>query len=228
MDKQFNIWCCNPFDRQGHSTARKGLRSVTELMVLKVPGLIVGSKICADCRLKIYSMSDVHGVSSVSSEEEVILNPASPIAGTSGHQHAASAEYEKSYIVSQLNPGLVAIGTSPISARKLEDPNYINIKKQKVSDALERTLGTPTLISEDPEIMKENSTHFEELISQLKEKFNSTDDRSLRVQILTLLPLTWSRTKIVAEFGATDRMVRMAKELVVKSGVMSSPRFMKK
>ena len=35
-----------------------------------------------------------------------------------------------------------------------------------------------------------------EMIKQLKEKFNETEEKSVKVQILTLLPMSWTIKKI--------------------------------
>ena len=59
-----------------------------------------------------------------------------------------------------------------------------------------------------------------EIIQQLKEKFHA---RSVKIQILTILPKSWSIEKIQAEFGASNFMVRKAKQLVKDKRVLSSP-----
>ena len=41
-----------------------------------------------------------------------------------------------------------------------------------------------------------------EIIEQLKEKFHAVPERSVKIQILTILPNTWSIEKIQEEFGA--------------------------
>jgi hypothetical protein len=41
---------------------------------------------------------------------------------------------------------------------------------------------------------------FNEMISQLKEKFNNTDSRSEKLKILTVLPKRWGICRIVKEF----------------------------
>ena len=43
---------------------------------------------------------------------------------------------------------------------------------------------------------------------QLKEKFSTTTERSVKVQILTILPMSWSIEKVQTEFGASNFMVR--------------------
>ena len=61
-----------------------------------------------------------------------------------------------------------------------------------------------------------------EIIKQLKEKF-STVKRSEKIQILTVLPKSWSIRRVQEEFGVSDFMARKAKQLVREKGVMSTP-----
>ena len=62
-----------------------------------------------------------------------------------------------------------------------------------------------------------------EIITQLKEKLHSTDERSEKVKILTVLPKSWCVRKIVKEFGASNYVARQAKKLVLEKGFHSSP-----
>lgn len=61
------------------------------------------------------------------------------------------------------------------------------------------------------------------MISQLKEKFQETNSSSVKVQILTLLPKTWSIRKIQEEFGVTYYMARKSKILVEEQGILATP-----
>lgn len=46
-----------------------------------------------------------------------------------------------------------------------------------------------------------------EIIRQLKDKFQETTVRSEKVQVLTVLPKSWSIRRIEEEFGASNYMV---------------------
>ena len=61
-----------------------------------------------------------------------------------------------------------------------------------------------------------------EIIAQLKERF-STAKRSEKVQILTVLPQSWSIRKIQSEFGAPNFTVRKAKALFAANGILATP-----
>ena len=58
-----------------------------------------------------------------------------------------------------------------------------------------------------------------EILQQLKEKFHSTAESSVKEQILTILSKSWSISKIQAEFGATNFMAWKAKQLVKDKGI---------
>ena len=65
---------------------------------------------------------------------------------------------------------------------------------------------------------------YEEMIVQLKEKFNSpTADRNDKITVLSVLPKSWSVNKVVAEFNAPTYMVRQVKSLVNEQGILSTP-----
>ena len=53
-----------------------------------------------------------------------------------------------------------------------------------------------------------------EMIQQLKEKFRSTAQRSEQLQILTVLPKSWSLKRIQQEFLVSNYMARKSKDLV--------------
>ena len=62
-----------------------------------------------------------------------------------------------------------------------------------------------------------------EIMVQLKEKFHLSTDRSQKVQILTVLPKSWSTRKVEEEFAVSNYMARKAKNLVKDQGILSSP-----
>ncbi len=67
--------------------------------------------------------------------------------------------------------------------------------------------------------IEEKLTAGDEIIAQLKEKY-ATAQRSEKVQILSIVPKSWSIRKIQIEFGASNFMVRKAKQLVREKGIM--------
>lgn len=64
---------------------------------------------------------------------------------------------------------------------------------------------------------------FDEMIFQMKEKFNLTKSRSEKVQILTVLPKSWKVRQIAREFGTSRHTAKLAKDLVNEKGILSHP-----
>ena len=62
-----------------------------------------------------------------------------------------------------------------------------------------------------------------EMIAQLKEKFQSSGSRSEKLQVLTVLPKSWTVQKVQEEFGASNYMIRKAKALVREQGILALP-----
>ena len=61
------------------------------------------------------------------------------------------------------------------------------------------------------------------MVQQLKIKFHETEEKRVMVQILTLLPMSWSIKRIENEFKASNYMVRKAKSLVKSGGILYTP-----
>ena len=91
---------------------------------------------------------------------------------------------------------------------------YPKEKLREVSRAMEKKLLPEGESSDSDE---------SEMIAQLKEKFESTSKRSEKVLLLTVFPKSWTIRKVQEEFGTSNYMVRIAKELVKQKGVLSTP-----
>ena len=62
---------------------------------------------------------------------------------------------------------------------------------------------------------------FDEMIVQLKDKFNSSvDDRECQIKVLSVLPKSGSVNKVVQEFDAPLYMVKQMKALVKDQGIL--------
>ena len=116
-------------------------------------------------------------------------------------------------MVSSVNRCLLEIGETPLPSA-FRSVKKFDHKMDRLAEAMKG------LILEDtgPKMSDES-----EIILQLKEKFSVTTNRSEQVQILTVLPKSWSRKKIQEEFHVTDYMARKSKEIVQDKGVLSTP-----
>lgn len=70
----------------------------------------------------------------------------------------------------------------------------------------------------------EDSVDLIDMISGLKTEFQNTADRAKKIQILSVLPKSWSREKIVEKFKCSMNMVRVTKRLVESEGILAVPK----
>ncbi|XP_034240324.1 uncharacterized protein LOC117644802 [Thrips palmi] len=70
----------------------------------------------------------------------------------------------------------------------------------------------------------EDSADLTEMISGLKTEFHKTADRAKKIQILSVLPTSWSREKICQKFDCSVNMVRVTKALVESEGILAVPK----
>ena len=107
---------------------------------------------------------------------------------------------------------LAEIGETPYSQSKARSKSYSRQKVKKITEALQHTVITGAPIDEGTE-----------MIQQLKEKFQATKKRSEQVQVLTVLPKSWTVKKIQQEFGVSEYLARQSKKLVEERGILSLP-----
>ena len=73
----------------------------------------------------------------------------------------------------------------------------------------------------DETVVKNNTDS--EMLNQLKEKFKEENlSVSEKLQILTVLPKSWTCKKIENEFAISNRMARKVKVLVKKNGIFAT------
>ncbi|CAG5071496.1 Protein of unknown function [Cotesia congregata] len=98
-----------------------------------------------------------------------------------------------------INDALQLLNQPPLLTRRQNDDTYLNNKITRVAYNLRKALG-------------------------VQNAFNDTDtSTSLRLQILTLMPSSWSIDKIVEVMGATTYMARLARKLAADQGVLPIP-----
>ena len=80
---------------------------------------------------------------------------------------------------------------------KLSQQKYPKHKVQKISASIKRTVFKDRYSDDESEI-----------IGQLKDEFHPTNEQSKKIQILTVLPKSWTIKQIHTEFGATHYMAK--------------------
>ena len=83
---------------------------------------------------------------------------------------------------------------------------------KKITEALQRTVITGAPIDDGTE-----------MIQQMTDKFWETKRRSEQIQVLTVLPKSWSVKKVQQEFGVSEYLAWQSKKLVEKRGILSLP-----
>lgn len=209
MSEKF-VWrnCCNPFNKANHSSKQKGLRPVLEWMTNKLPTLPIDGKICDICRRELGKLQEF-----IEEEKQEVIQ-----SGPSNEPDSTIEELDKELALSSLNESLHNLGESPVEKKRLSQKKYPKEKMKRVEKAFKRKL----LYIPSEESSNEGAAE-EEVIVQLKEKFKSSNNRSEKIQLLTILPKSWTNKKIEQEFGATNFMVRTAKKLVAEKGILSTP-----
>ncbi|GBL97431.1 hypothetical protein AVEN_170533-1 [Araneus ventricosus] len=197
-----------PFKKHGYDYHKKNLRTVNEYLLRYNANLHVGDKLCDGCHkatLKLpVILTQQEGWFSDSSKSQDDLNvPEVPLTS------------EKIEAIEALNKSLTAIEETPIKRK-----HYPETKIKKVMEAFRTKILNLSSSTSQPDTVK---NHNNEIINQLKEKFNDTIDKSVRMQILTMLPKSWTLKKI--EFRVSNFTARKAKKKkkLNENGVMSCP-----
>lgn len=196
-------------------------------MIAKVPSLTHQQKICASCRKQLAQTSTPSPTPEPrETTPELVKSPdersellESPDEGPESETDPAvvtpcgeELQPEPSESVALVNMCLETFGETPITKTKLKRSKKRS--KQKVDRIT--TMMQKAVISERP------SCSDCEIVSQLREKF-LTATRSEKMQILTVLPKSWSVKRIQKEFNTTNFMARQAKELVKEKRVLAMP-----
>lgn len=204
----FGQTCCDPFKRH-KKPIKKSLRLITLETAKKSHGLLLpGRKICPTCET---SMKD-----SLEEEDETDDN---------FEMEVPEQQFEN------LNNSLQKMGDSPVKkVSKLsmaQRKQYGKRKLEKIVSTAKVNLATvlkvkPNDIEKEP-VDERNEADFQCLIEELKAKFAETTSHADKIQILTLIPKSWSLEKTRAEFSTTMYLVRKARYIKKSFGVLGKP-----
>ena len=196
--------CCNPFDIPGHtwSSHRKNLSPVIAWICERAPHISIGLKICDTCRKKLSKeLQDV--------TEPILSEPDPPSPPSSQATESDPLSSSASEAASSLNTYLAEIGETPYSQSKAHSKNYS--RQVKITEALQHPVITGVPIDDGTE-----------MIQQLKEKFQETKKRNEQIQVLTVLPKSWSVKKIQQEIGVSEYLAWQSKKLVEERGILTT------
>ena len=133
---------------------------------------------------------------------------ASCIASPSG-----SAYVDSPAVITSLNRYFAKVGETPFTRTKASQPHYLDKKMKEITESMKNLM-----IRSDAGHTENNDGR-----EMIKDKFEVTTDRATQMQILTVLPQSWSAQKIQDEFSVTNYMARKSKELVKEKGILSIP-----
>lgn len=212
--------CCDPFNCHKLKTVKSGLRLITlcqakewkEKTVFVTPG----KKLCTACRKKIDNMAKA-------SEEPESDN-------TSTTSDESSAERL------DVDTSLVNLGVSPIKLHSLPHHSRSTVGKRKLhsaSAALKSKLARiyvgrdefeclSSSSSEDEKENRQKAQDLDLLMEQIQGKVKQVNNRE-KIQILTLVPLSWPIQKVSEMFQVSEYLVRQSRQLLMEKGILSVP-----
>lgn len=219
----FDKGCCNPLNLHD-KPACNGVRKISKNYAAKYSAFKIKEDlyICATCRKKL-------AIEEKSLQEIQLPEPTDNESSCSNDKESTEENVyvDKDTELKLFNESLISgIGESPVKKQKLlQGIHYVEEKVHKINDAVRTKFQilSPSTAKEISKASSETIGQEEEMINQLKEKFRTTEKRSEKLQILTVLPKSWSRNKIQEEFNVTQYMARQAKNLVKEKGIMSLP-----
>ena len=204
--------CCDPLENHPTKIMVRSLRVITPAMAEKWNTedvrLVPGKKLCTCCRKQLSRQAapcTSHHDSDIGAESDGEVDEAS---------NSDSFGDEDVHVSTQLSALLVSISESPIVKKRMLVKSYADDKMRRIEEGIRKVLGLePSKVEED----------FKEMILQLKHKFDDSEKVSEKVQVLTVLPQSWSIRRIQEEFGATYRTARLSKQLAASEGIMATP-----
>ena len=107
------------------------------------------------------------------------------------------------------------------SGRKMKDPRLITKVLAKKFDAVRgiSKFSNEELSYEDDDADDKAG----QIVEKLKERFHTAESRSEKIVVSTIFRQTWSRRKMMLEFGCSQRMATQAKHLAIQKGILATP-----
>eukprot|EP00112_Aurelia_sp_Birch-Aquarium-sp1_P015851 Seg3541.3 transcript_id=Seg3541.3/GoldUCD/mRNA.D3Y31 product="hypothetical protein" protein_id=Seg3541.3/GoldUCD/D3Y31 len=233
MMKTDRKYCCDPFKE--HTTLRKkDLRDVTEEQAINYPSMVsIGLKICSCCRKKLCKLP-TEMVACVQPQHTEIADTIEQISqeetGGEVNEQDDSIFSSPDSELHDINKSLELIGESPLKKSRMETSSaYLQKKKQKMKNALSSKISAACRITSAASVSDQESSSDEsddkekEILQGLIDKYKLCQAKSEKLIILTIFAKTWSRRKLMAEFGCSQRMATNAKHLAIERGILSSP-----
>ena len=129
-----------------------------------------------------------------------------------------------------MNKACSTLGISPVKVQTLSSSAKESILKNKVKKIAESVTSKLNdsfdlnISTEETSLVPQNyadlGRKYEELIIKLKDKMKTVTSTQEKINILSLLPSSWSIQKIQNEFSVSQYLARQSKQLVKTSGIL--------
>lgn len=208
--------CCNPFMKENHYKTKSlriiDINTTDTLNKLTKKDIRPGQKLCTTCRLELHdrSQQETESTSSGNEDSDVIME-----------------------VSTSVNTSFGAVGISPLKFQKVSERDCVSYGKRKVQDVHKVIAEKVAFVSGiDPKILNAqpstsnqclNCVDYKNLIEDLKKKM-LISKRPQKIQILTLVPKTWSIQRTMCEFGVSEYLVRQARHLKNEIGILALPK----
>lgn len=220
--------CMDPF-KSHKKKITKCLRAISLELSEKINNIeechkaVPGQKICDVCRDKVNKHEILH-CSGQNSDPEVVSDE---------EINQLQSSISKQNTLEDLNTSFKSIGESPLKLHALSSHSKSAYAKRKIESAssnlkskIVKVLETDYNTDDEPQISNETETKakdLDRLIELMKIKLNVTNKKREQIQILTLVPASWSRKKICQVFNVSEYTARKATELVRDKGLLAQP-----
>lgn len=131
---------------------------------------------------------------------------------------------DKSEFIRVLNSIFPLIEVAQIEIGKAsKSPPYCRDKLKEISEKLAcKLFALPPPPPENEVNVEKNGEG--KILKQLKAKFAETTKKDKKIQILSLLPRSWSVYKISKQFNTTKHLAKITKKLVAENGILCHPK----
>ena len=216
--KVFSSYCFNPLSKPNHSNVRKALRNVPNWLISRpeFSHIPPSAKICDRCRKELQNL--------IKASEEIkqpygeIEQPCT--SDTHDETTTDPSFMSDEFTFSSLNQSLIELGASPVKKKKVSLKEYANDKMNRISEVIKQTIFKT---ASSPDAESEEETPDEALLAHLVDQFKQLDTREKKLMLLTLIPGSWSRRKIMEKFSVSARMVTQSRQLRESKGLLASP-----
>ena len=181
------------------------------------PKLKPGGYICSDCRCHAIQFFEWKSPSNsnTSSPQQARLDD--------DLEFTDSQEIRNSSF-KQLSDVATTLGKSPVQSKtklNMEQRQALAMKQMKkiipaVAEQVSVAYKTP---KEDPMIAKQTADDYEILIKEIKSKFEESDSFMERKQLITLLPISWTRETIMFEMNCSSFLAKESIRLRQEVGI---------